>query len=65
MRNPRGGAAKDIDDKDVKAFLELAEKNNFGKILAHAPYTLNPCSKDEKTRENQCNENFRSKENKI
>ncbi len=51
LRNPRGGAAKDIDDKDVKTFQELAQKNNFGKILAHAPYTLNPCSKDEKTRE--------------
>ena len=51
LRNPRGGAAKDIDDKDVKNFQELAQKNNFGKILAHAPYTLNHCSKDEKTRE--------------
>ncbi|MBR5154368.1 MAG: deoxyribonuclease IV [Alphaproteobacteria bacterium] len=51
LRNPRGGAAKDIDDKDVKLFHELVQKNNFGKILAHAPYTLNPCSKDEKTRE--------------
>ena len=51
LRNPRGGAAKDIDDNDVKSFLELAKKNNFAKILAHAPYTLNPCSKDEKTRE--------------
>ena len=51
LRNPRGGAAKDIDADDVKAYIELAKKNNFGKILAHAPYTLNPCSKDEKTRE--------------
>ena len=51
LRNPRGGAAKNIDDKDVKSYLELAQNNNFGKILAHAPYTLNPCSKDEKTRE--------------
>ena len=51
LRNPRGGAAKDIDADDVKAYMELAKKNNFGKILAHAPYTLNPCSKDEKTRE--------------
>lgn len=51
LRNPRGGAAKDIDNNDVKLFLDLAKINNFGKILAHAPYTLNPCSKDEKTRE--------------
>lgn len=51
LRNPRGGAAKDIEANDVKNFTEFAKINNFGKILAHAPYTLNPCSKDEKTRE--------------
>lgn len=50
-RNPRGGKAKDIDQKDVEAFLKLAEENNFTTILAHAPYTLNACSADEKTRE--------------
>lgn len=49
-RNPRGGKAKAIDEKDVSAFLKLAEENNFGKLVAHAPYTLNPCSKDEKVR---------------
>ncbi len=51
LRNPRGGAAKDINPEDVRAFLALAEKHQFGKILAHASYTLNPCSKDAKTRE--------------
>lgn len=50
-RNPRGGKAKKIDEKDVEALLKLMEENNFAKILAHAPYTLNACSKDEKTRE--------------
>lgn len=50
-RNPRGGAAKEIDTKDVKEFIKIAKENNFAKVLAHAPYTLNPCSKDEKTRE--------------
>ena len=50
-RNPRGFAAKDIDEKDVAEFLEFAKANNFGKILAHAPYTLNPSSADEKVRE--------------
>ena len=50
-RNPRGGKAKDIDPKDVEAFLKLAKENNFTKILAHAPYTLNACSADERTRE--------------
>lgn len=50
-RNPRGGKAKKIDENDVEALLKLMGKNNFSKILAHAPYTLNACSKDEKTRE--------------
>ena len=50
-RNPRGGKAKDIDKEDVQKLLELMKENNFSKILAHAPYTLNGCSKDEKTRE--------------
>ena len=50
-RNPRGFAAKDIDEKDVAEFLDFAKENNFGKILAHAPYTLNPSSADEKVRD--------------
>lgn len=45
-RNPRGGKAKDIDPKDVEAFLEYS-KGKIPCILAHAPYTLNACSKDE------------------
>lgn len=49
-RNPRGGKAKDIDEKDISTFLDLAEKNNLTTILAHAPYTLNACSADEKIR---------------
>ena len=50
-RNPRGGKAKAIDEADVKKFLELAEANKFAKLVAHAPYTLNPCSSTEKVRE--------------
>lgn len=49
-RNPRGGKAKDIDVEDIKKLLNLMKENNFGKILAHAPYTLNAASKDEGTR---------------
>lgn len=49
-RNPRGGNAKKIDEKDIEALLDIMKKNNFSKILAHAPYTLNPCSKDESIR---------------
>ena len=49
-RNPRGGKAKDLDQGDIDAFLALATEHGFGKLLAHAPYTLNPCSADAKTR---------------
>ena len=49
-RNPRGGKAKDIDEKDVSSFLEIARENHFAPILAHAPYTLNPCSADERVK---------------
>lgn len=50
-RNPRGGKAKDIDTEDVAAFLELARTNGFGRLVAHAPYTLNPCSAEARVRE--------------
>ncbi len=50
-RNPRGGKAKDVDLKDINKFLELAKENNFCKILAHAPYTINVCSADKSIRE--------------
>ena len=50
-RNPRGGKAKDIDEKDILALRKLMEENKFAKILAHAPYTLNGCSADESTRQ--------------
>lgn len=50
-RNPRGGSAKKIDEKDISAFLAYASENGIEQILAHAPYTLNACSADERTRE--------------
>lgn len=50
-RNPRGGKAKSIDEKDIEALKEILKNNKFAKLLAHAPYTLNACSADEKTRE--------------
>ena len=49
-RNPRGGKAKEVDIKDVEKFLNLSKENNFCKILAHAPYTINVCSADENIR---------------
>ena len=50
-RNPRGGKAKDIDTEDVAAFLSFAEEKGIGNLLAHAPYTLNPCAEKENVRE--------------
>ncbi|MBQ3379369.1 MAG: deoxyribonuclease IV [Clostridia bacterium] len=49
-RNPRGGAAKEIDVDDVKEYLAAAKDANIGPIVAHAPYTLNACAADEKKR---------------
>ena len=45
-RNPRGGSAKAVDEKDVAAYHTFAVENGIGVILAHAPYTLNGCSAD-------------------
>lgn len=49
-RNPRGGSAKALDEKDVGDFLTLASEHSFGKLVAHAPYTLNACAADENIR---------------
>lgn len=50
-RNPRGGNAKELDLKDVAAFQAFAQEHGIPVILAHAPYTLNGCSADEKVRD--------------
>lgn len=50
-RNPRGKKAKAVDKEDIEKLLYIMKENNFAKILAHAPYTLNPCSADESVRE--------------
>ena len=50
-RNPRGGSAKSIDPEDVSRLLKIAGEAGFGRLVAHAPYTLNPCSKEQKTRD--------------
>ncbi len=49
-RNPRGGRAKEIDEADIEKFLALAEEHAFGKLVAHAPYTLNACAAKEDVR---------------
>jgi len=50
-RNPRGGAAKPIDPRDVQAFRAFAAENEIGPILAHAPYTLNAAGAEARVRE--------------
>lgn len=50
-RNPRGSKAKNIDAVDVGKLIKIIEENQFGKLIGHAPYTLNICSSDERTRE--------------
>lgn len=49
-RNPRGGKAKAISEADVEKYRKLAAENSFGKIVAHAPYTLNACAAKEDLR---------------
>lgn len=43
-RNPRGGTAKEIDPADAQALNDYLKEHNFGKLVAHAPYTMNLCS---------------------
>lgn len=50
-RNPRGGSARKIVQSDVDALKSIMKENNFAKILAHAPYTMNLCSAKAETRE--------------
>ena len=49
-RNPRGGSAKEIRQEDVDKFLKIAKEGGFGKLVAHAPYTLNACAAREEVR---------------
>ncbi len=49
-RNPRGGKAKEIDPEDVKRLIRLMDENRFGKLVAHAPYTMNVCAAKEDIR---------------
>lgn len=49
-RNPRGGSAKAIDPADVEKLLLIEKEENFGKLVAHAPYTMNLCAAKEDIR---------------
>lgn len=50
-RNPRGGKAKEIIPSDVEELLQIMEENRFGKLVAHAPYTMNLCAAKEEIRQ--------------
>lgn len=43
-RNPRGGQAKAIDPADAQALAEMQRSGVIGPLVAHAPYTINPCA---------------------
>lgn len=50
-RNPRGGKAKELDPADAAALSQMQQQGVIAKVVAHAPYTINPCSKEARTRE--------------
>lgn len=50
-RNPRGGKAKEIDPADAERLRSLMEEHHFGKLVAHAPYTMNVCAAKSDIRE--------------
>ena len=49
-RNPRGSKARELDSADAAALMALLAERNFAPVIAHAPYTLNLCSAEEKNR---------------
>ncbi len=50
-RNPRGGAAKQINPEDAQALVQYLKEHQFGKLVAHAPYTMNVCAAKEEVKE--------------
>lgn len=50
-RNPRGGKAKDIDPADIQGLRDTMAQHGFGPLIAHAPYTINPCAQKPETLE--------------
>jgi len=50
-RNPRGGKAKPMDEEDAARLSRLQAPGLLGPVIAHAPYTINPCSAEARTRE--------------
>lgn len=44
LRNPQSARDIKFSDNDIKDFNRFVEKNNFSKVVAHSPYTMNLCS---------------------
>ena len=50
-RNPRGASSKEIDPADVQKLNAFLKEHHFAPLVAHSPYTLNPCGSDPKVRD--------------
>ncbi len=50
-RNPRGGKAKELDPADAEKLVLMQRQGKLAPVVAHAPYTINPCSAEPRTRE--------------
>ena len=50
-RNPRGGRSSEADPEDIAALRDFLLAHSFGRLVAHAPYTMNLCSAKEDIRE--------------
>ena len=53
-RNPRGSSFKNYSREEVECFQKIRRENQFGPLLAHAPYTMNLASADERVYEFAC-----------
>ena len=51
LRNPRGSKAKALDEADAAALMALLREKDMLPVVAHAPYTLNPCAADPRVQE--------------
>lgn len=53
-RNPRGSSYKTYSEKEIEKFQTIRKENHFGPLLAHAPYTMNLASAQEKVYDFAC-----------
>ena len=51
LRNPRGSKAKPMDEQDAAALMALLQEKDMLPVVAHAPYTLNPCAAEARVQE--------------